>query len=113
MALVLLRFLGPRPGLRQIARQPGAAACWAASVTVLARYAMAAISIPFAPQGARMLLYGAVIGSSYLPGPAVGAVWLNLVLGRRWRPDPSWIDRAGRVVGVFWMVYFVVGSLPI
>jgi hypothetical protein len=37
-------------------------------------------------------------------GLAVLASWMTLVLGRRWRPDPGWVDRLGRAVGVFWVV---------
>ncbi len=42
--------------------------------------------------------------------------WTLLVLQRQWRCDRSWIDRAGRVLGVAWIgagtflgVVFLVG----
>jgi len=33
-------------------------------------------------------------------GGAVIGAWLALALTGRWRPEPSWIDRLGRIVGV-------------
>ena len=36
-------------------------------------------------------------------GVAVGSSWILLLVSGRWRPEPSWIDRAGRVLGWFWI----------
>ena len=38
-----------------------------------------------------------------LGGYAVAA-WLTLAIGRRWRPEPSWVNRWGRAIGVFWLL---------
>jgi hypothetical protein len=35
--------------------------------------------------------------------PAVVASWVALALARRWRPEPSWVDRAGRALGAYWI----------
>jgi hypothetical protein len=43
-------------------------------------------------------------------GFAVAAIWLVLGIGRWWRPEPSWIDRAGRALGVYWIAIFVMHS---
>jgi hypothetical protein len=32
---------------------------------------------------------------------SVAAAWALLAADRRWRPEPSWIDRAGRLVGLY------------
>jgi hypothetical protein len=37
------------------------------------------------------------------PAIAVGSVWAVLALDRRWRPEPRWLDRLGRIVGVYWL----------
>jgi hypothetical protein len=37
--------------------------------------------------------YTAVLGS-----------WLALALSRRFRPERSWIDRAGRALGLYWVL---------
>ena len=49
-----------------------------------------------------------VIFPPFAFGPMIACVWINLWLGRRWRPERSWVDRAGRVLGIFWMLW----SLP-
>jgi hypothetical protein len=36
-------------------------------------------------------------------GVAIGSGWMLLLVSGRWRPEPSWIDRAGRVLGWFWI----------
>ena len=35
---------------------------------------------------------------------AVAGAWLALALSGRWRPEPDWLDRAGRVLGLLWIV---------
>jgi len=35
---------------------------------------------------------------------AVTAVWLVTAMAGCWRPEKSWIDRTGRVFGVFWLL---------
>ncbi len=37
-------------------------------------------------------------------GFAVIASWVALALARRWRSERGWIDRAGRAVGLLWIV---------
>jgi hypothetical protein len=34
---------------------------------------------------------------------AVAAIWSLLIFEQRWRPEPSWIDRAGRCLGIYWL----------
>jgi hypothetical protein len=45
-----------------------------------------------------------------LGGFAVAICWATLALGGRWRAEPSWIDRLGRIVGVAWMVMGVAAA---
>jgi hypothetical protein len=45
------------------------------------------------------------------PAIAVGSVWAVLALDRRWRPEPAWLDRLGRILGVYWLADAV--GLPI
>jgi hypothetical protein len=46
-------------------------------------------------------------------GPAVAAVWFVLALSGRWRPERSWIDRLGRLVGASWIVISILTALSI
>ena len=41
-----------------------------------------------------------------IPAPAFAIIvaWTMLAVQRRWRNEPSWIDRAGRVLGVAWVL---------
>jgi hypothetical protein len=100
-ACLILRLRRPRPPLRTLIHQPGFAAC-AAPVAVVLAYLPLAL---FAPSG----LAGQVteIGVQALPVAAVPLAWLSLIATRRWDPEPSWIDRLGRILGVLWTV-----SLP-
>src|SRR5262249_5094811 len=36
-------------------------------------------------------------------GVSVGSSWVLLPVSGRWRPEPTWIARAGRVLGWFWI----------
>jgi hypothetical protein len=46
-------------------------------------------------------------------GPAVAAVWLFLALSGRWRPERSWIDRLGRLLGATWIVISLLAIYPV
>ena len=41
------------------------------------------------------------------PGLTVLGAWMALIVGGRWRSDPSWVDRLGRFLGVFWVLMAV------
>lgn len=36
-------------------------------------------------------------------GFVVAGAWLTLLLAGAWRPEPTWVDRAGRALGVSWI----------
>lgn len=115
LAALLLRLRHPRPPRRRLARQPGAVAC--------------AVSVLVAGTGALALLL-AMVERHYMGGPQVAltnqfvprfleamapymgfgvlVAWLVLALYRMWRPEPSWADRLGRVMGAFW-----IATIPI
>jgi hypothetical protein len=97
-AFLILRLKRPRAPLRSLILQPGFAACAAVLAVFIA-------SLPFvllAPAG----LAGQVIeiGGQILLVVAVPLVWVTLIVTHRWNPEPSWIDRLGRILGVLWMV---------
>ncbi len=39
--------------------------------------------------------------------PWIAGVWLGAVLGGRWRPEPTWFDRLGRLLGFAWIAVSV------
>jgi hypothetical protein len=118
VALLVLRLRRPRPGWRRLSRQPGAVACAAATaallaggVLVLSRYMSMANPIGSNPVNIPLvhmpneLAWGPhdwPILESRIP-PAVVSAWFVLALCGRWRAEPSWMDRTGRVFGSFWV----------
>jgi hypothetical protein len=48
------------------------------------------------------------LGTMAMIGLSVGTGWMLLLISGRWRPEPSWIDRAGRVLG-----WFSIATLPL
>jgi hypothetical protein len=46
-------------------------------------------------------------------GFTVAAIWLLLALSGRWRPERSWIDRLGRLLGLVWMACAIAVSVPL
>ena len=111
-----------------LVRRPGFVACGAVSLvdiirlagflTLVVREALKsnnlfamdiweALTIPFR-------IRGPVTGRTIYSGPyfsttafgastAVAVAWILLAAGRRWRPEPHWLDRTGRVLGWFWV----------
>ncbi|HEY2158001.1 MAG TPA: hypothetical protein VGH33_20400 [Isosphaeraceae bacterium] len=120
LTLVVLRFRRPRPRARRLFAPPGVAACLVAAVVLMleATYT-ASLSVPSffkiplpttaagrAADGRwRQMTYWTIHAAvENSVGFAVAAWWVTLALSRRWRPERSWIDRAGLVVGVLWII---------
>ncbi len=113
-AVVLLRFVQPRPSLRRITAQPGFVACFAASI-------MGGVVILFvAARKVGRLLGGWNLNTSFweLTTPALSSldslgrmivgVWIMLRLMRRPKPESDWVERIGQVVGVLWIVQWLL-----
>jgi hypothetical protein len=104
LAALAYRLRRPRPRRRRLASQPGMAA-------ILAAVAAWTMTLPHvAPRLSRSLdsiadeLLGIDLGTAaVLAGFGVATRWGMLLLSGRWRSEPSWIDRLGRLVGVGWM----------
>jgi hypothetical protein len=110
LAVLALKLRGPRPSIDMLAQQPGAVACGAAASIMAVRvaffFAMRAVrGRGFEWQGYFVRPY---LASQV--GAAVVASWIVLALGRRWRPEPSWVDRMGRLLGACWVLVFLVAS---
>ena len=48
------------------------------------------------------------LGTMALVGTSVAASWIFLLASGAWRPERGWIDRAGRMLGWFW-----IATLPL
>lgn len=109
-AFIPLRLLPPRPSIRRVMRQPGMAACCAATLVIVvgtgAGFAQAILRRSMYPDRPILGLLQKFQSDTGLPmGPAVAATWAALILSGTWRPERSWIDRLGRAAGVFWIVF--------
>jgi hypothetical protein len=121
-ALLALRMRQPRPRFRRLMRQPGTVACWAIVFvvvlrglgvlegTVLARIAgLKWHQLVFDLDGIDWGYYPALVFSeaeNVAPQMclAVAVSWVLLLVSGQWRPEPSWIDRMGRALGMYYVL---------
>jgi hypothetical protein len=105
VAMVVLRLRLPRPRLRSLAVRPG----WLATCSAVTGMLLGALTL--------MVKHQKGVGGwlkvelfAYPIGAAVVAAWVNLAICGRWRPEPEWIDRLGRIVGACWVAMMVLIS---
>ena len=104
LAAFAYRLRSPRPGWRRVAGQSGMAAILAAVIAWMTTLPWLALRLSGAPEEVVYGFVGINLGLiAVLAGFGVAARWGMLLLARRWRSEPSWIDRLGRLVGVVWM----------
>jgi hypothetical protein len=119
LGVVAIRLLPPRPPLRRLARQPGFLAVFTVAMNLAAGTAVVArdwLNVPNSGPGLLEWL------GMYLHFPgvylsvafAVTLAWaIGGLQGLRWtRPD--WIERAGRWLGIAWLIYwlFALNLIP-
>lgn len=103
LALSLIALKRPRPTIRRVARQPGVVGCWAATIALAATIFI---------EWAKLTWYrcpfdlgDAAFYSSNRPmGCSVLSIWVIAKLSGRWRPEPNWIDRMGRLLGMIFIL---------
>jgi hypothetical protein len=104
VTVMALRLRPPRPRLSRLLRQPGIAGI-AAATSVIAFWPplLAILGIRGVLNGPG---YDGLICSSIKISVAasVGSSWVMLLAGGRWRADPGWSDRLGRLLSVAWLV---------
>jgi hypothetical protein len=129
--ILVARFFHPRPRFERISHQPGIVACAAALVIMVLRplpdalgYVLQYLTLTSSPihlpsppfirwNGPRppslaeiahnVVLEAFPFYTAPLVGIAVLVAWLVLLANRRFRPKRDWIDRAGRLLGFYWM----------
>lgn len=118
VALLAIRLRGPGARRHRLGRQPGSVACAAVTLAILvseleyvARVRWLGVENPFLSgfsyETLNVLMDG--VSSSFLRnGYVVASAWLTLAMGRRWHPEPGWLDACGRAAGAFW-----VASIPV
>ncbi len=118
-ALVVLRVRRPRPARWRLFATPGVAACVVATTLFLLEITAACLSYAFSlliptmigattiwPGFDPMLLLYSTLrgGTSMAIGFGVASLWIWMALARRWRPEPHWIDRTGRLLALLWLI---------
>jgi hypothetical protein len=107
IGLVVASLLPPRQTLRRLSRQPGAVAC-AAAAAAMAAGGLIVLSLALFRQrsisSADENYWPFIEARIFL---AIAAAWVTQALSGRWRPEPNWIDRAGRVLGAYWITLFL------
>jgi hypothetical protein len=109
LGLLALRSRRPRPNLRRLTLEPGTAACGIAALgmTVAGLLTFLVLTIPGNWRGAPSMLLRLMPLTSYMAAVPVAAAWGLLAASGRWRPEPTWIDRAGRALGA-WLILVVL-----
>jgi hypothetical protein len=101
---------------RRLVRRPGAMACLLATTVFGISAALAAVvrvsTWPENPGSIRLLL-SVIFFGAFHAGSAVWWGWLAMGVIGRWRPEPSWIDRLGRVLGAAWIVIAAIHGFMI
>ena len=111
LALIPIGLLSPRPRWPLRARRPGTAAAIASALAILyvfASFAVKRLAMPPMFPGMFVVAREAdvIYALNCLPtlvGLAIVTSWTTFLVGRRWRAEPTWIDRLGRIVAVAWI----------
>ena len=111
--VLILRLRRPRPSIRLIARQPGAVACFGVAAVQLVQFAESLASSSAVGEmgfvsGVGPAIWTFFSGFDSSLAAVVPISWALLVANRRWRPEPGWIDRSGRLLGWTWIAWMVV-----
>ena len=118
LILIPLRLIQPRRPLRSLPLHPGTAACGAVLITLILE-GLSVLADYVSYVRLRGNAWGDFVGEqtfgvfAYLKvvseaapaaSGAILSVWAVLLLSRRGRPVRDWVEWAGRVVGVFWLI---------
>jgi hypothetical protein len=121
VALVLIRLPVLRHQRRRLCTQPG----FTAALAVVACFAVVFLFDPVAailfhrvkwggwgPWNEMNLALVHISRTLMTAAPcAVAATWTVLALGGRWRPERSWLDRLGLVLGIYWISWPIAAWL--
>lgn len=95
-AFLMVRLRRPRPGLRQLIRQPGFVGCAAPAAACI-------LMLPISP------ILGWVEGqATWVMFLAAPAAWAVLACSRTWEREPGWIDRLGVGFSVLWVISMAI-----
>jgi hypothetical protein len=112
LALIPLRLRRPRPYGERLWRQPGWLACAAVALTLAISLAQELLEVAFIliRLGPSRLDLASLSRNLLLAFPskavlAVAAAWATLGLVGGWESEKGWVDRLGRLFGLYWIGY--------
>jgi hypothetical protein len=118
LTVLVLGLRQHRRPLRRLASQPGIVACGAVALTMLILGPLRFINSgpKLSPNialsdRARVIFAEAMTFEDGTGGIAVAVAWMVLVLGGRWRPRPTLIERTGQVCGYLWIAMIPIAWL--
>jgi len=112
--LLFLCLRTPRLALRRLVRCPGFVAVVASAIVIFMRF-VNYVSVAFftSLDVGRANVYDWMIDLFQVTeelelfpsevGCAIIAAWSIQVIGGNWRPEPTWCDRLGRILGLYWI----------
>jgi hypothetical protein len=109
-AVLILGLYRAQPSLRDAARGPGLLTCFvavAASILPIFWFAGTVLVESRLPYPTYSVTFNNVFGRwMIIAGPMILGAWFALAFQGRWRPNPTWTDRAGCVLGsCFVLIY--------
>jgi len=121
LSALVISIRRPRPSIRRVLRRPGTIACFGAIAVTLLESVQGILcdwTMSFDDANDNIsefvrncsfedlhnTLWGVYWGLPTRIGHTVTVLWLVLIISGRWHPEPNWIDRMGRILGVFWIL---------
>jgi len=110
-AVLILVLYRAQPSGRDAARGPGLVTCFvavAASILPILWFAGAVLAESRYPYPVYSVALNNLFGRWMVSaGPMILGAWITLVFLGRWRPNPTWTDRAGCILELcFLLIYF-------
>jgi hypothetical protein len=107
LALIPMRLLAPRPRWRRLVLQPGTVTAFD-TVLACVFVGLECAVLRLAVGDMNLLVWYMLHALRFLPVfvcLSIVSTWTMLIIARRWRADPSWIDRLGRAAAFFWLSF--------
>lgn len=109
-AVLILGLYRAKPSVRDAVRGPGLIACIIALAALILPVFWSAVTVAVEsglPYPNYLLPFNNLFGHwMFAASPMILGAWITLALLGRWRPNPTWTDRAGCVLGLcFLMIY--------
>jgi hypothetical protein len=115
LILIPLRLRFPRPQGERLWRQPGWLACAAVVLALAIGLAQQLLEVAFilirlGPSRLNLasLFRNLLLRFPHEAGLSVAAAWSTLFMVGGWEPEKGWIDRLGRLLGLYWISYPVL-----